>query len=344
MKGNKMQSKHVIIPVFVPHRGCPHDCVFCNQKKISGQMDEVRPEKVPGIIDTHLKTIKPGSFVEIAFYGGSFTAIDIELQKSFLEKAYPYIADGRVNEVRLSTRPDCINSEILAMLGQYGVKTIELGVQSLDDEVLKASFRGHTAEDVYKASSLIKESGFRLGIQTMTGLPSDNREKCLATARKVISISPEIVRIYPALVIKGTALEKLYLNGKYKPQSLEEAVDLCAELLELYEANGINVIRVGLQATENINENPDSEVAAGPVHPAFRQLVEARLMLRRMEDEIERKGLAGAGKLTVITGISNMSNVIGQKKENINYLKKKYGIVSIVVKGDEYLGKKIIIA
>ena len=335
-----MPVKHVIIPVFVPHRGCPYSCIFCNQKKISGQTDDITPEDVPRIIETHLDTVRPGSFVEVAFYGGSFTAIGKDLQKSFLEKASPYRTAGRVSEIRLSTRPDSIDGEILDMLRQYGVKTIELGVQSLNDEVLRASFRGHDAAAVYKAVSLIKEGGFRLGIQTMTGLPSDNREGCLDTARQVIAMSPQLVRIYPVLVIKGTGLEKMLLSGEYVPQSLDEAVELCAELLELYEARGINVIRIGLQATENIREGPGSEVAAGPVHPAFRQLVESKRMLRRIEAEIRRKGLAGAKSLTVTTGLSNVSNVIGQKRKNIKYLEKKYGILSKKSKGlNRFAGK-----
>lgn len=337
-----MSGKHVIIPIFVPHKGCPHDCIFCSQKKISGQLEEMTAEKIPKIIEEHLNTIQSNSFVEIAFFGGSFTAIDKAVQKSFLEKAAPYLADGRVSEIRLSTRPDNIDEEILELLQQYGVKTIELGVQSLDEEVLKASYRGHDAESVYKATAMIKEKGFKLGIQTMTGLPEDTREKCLNTAKQVISISPDIVRIYPVLVIKGTELERQFLSGSYIPQQLDEAVELCAELLELYEANNINVIRIGLQATENISEGADSEVSAGPFHPAFRQLVESKLMLKRIEGLIESQKLADTKTLIISTGKSNISNVIGQRHSNIEYLKKKYSIPSIKVKDNENLHREII--
>ncbi len=337
-----MTGRHVIIPIFVPHKGCPHDCIFCSQKKISGQMDDMVPERVPQIIETHLSTIRPGSFVEIAFYGGSFTAIDKDLQKSFLEKASAYLKDGRASEIRLSTRPDHIDYEILELLEQYGVRTIELGVQSLDDVVLKASYRGHAAADVYSAAGMIREKGFRLGIQTMTGLPEDTREKCLHTARQVISMAPDFVRIYPVLVIRGTGLERQYLDGQYRPQKLDEAVELCAELLELYEAGGINVIRIGLQASENISEGAGSEVAAGPVHPAFRQLVESRLMLRKMEEMILSQKLTGIRCLTITTGASNLSNVIGQKRSNIEYLKKQYSIRDIKVKSDKSLQRQIV--
>ena len=337
-----MPRKHVIIPIFVPHKGCPHDCIFCNQNKISGQLDEMTAKKVSQIIETHLITIHTDSFVEIAFYGGSFTAIDKDVQRSFLEKASPYLSDGRVTEIRLSTRPDNIDEEILQVLQQYGVKTIELGVQSLDEEVLKASCRGHDAASVYTASALIKEKGFKLGIQAMTGLPKDTREKSLHTAKQVISLSPDIVRIYPVLVIKGTELENKFVSGAYEPQQLDEAVELCAELLELYETNGIKVIRIGLQATENINKSAESEVAAGPIHPAFRQLVESKLMLKRMEAMIEDQGLTGAQRLTIKTGKANISNIVGQKRANIVHLKNRYNISLIKVESDAALLREVI--
>jgi len=339
-----LKNKQVIIPVFVPHKGCPHDCIFCNQKKISGQIKELSPSDIPGIIEGHLKTIKEGAFVEIAFYGGSFTAIDKTLQEEYLKMAAPYIESGSVSEIRLSTRPDYIDEEILGMLKRYGVKTIELGVQSLDDEVLTASFRGHDSKCVYDAASLIKRKGFRLGIQTMTGLPEDTREKCIETAKKVISMKPDFVRIYPALVIKGTQLEKEFIKGRYIPQKLEEAVDLCAHLLDLYNENGIKVIRIGLQITENINEGPESEVVAGPVHSAFRQLVESRLARRKIDALLEKMDISYARHLVIRTDKSNLSDVIGQKRENIKYLKDKYGFYTVKAEADESLlpGAKVI--
>lgn len=335
-----------IIPIFVPHKGCPNDCVFCNQKKISGQQEEMTGDKMTDIIQTHLKSIKrhPDRHVEIAFYGGSFTAIDRSVAEGYLKTASKYIEDGSVDEIRISTRPDCIDKDILNMLSGYGVKTIELGVQSLDDEVLAASCRGHNARCVYESAALIKSMGFRLGIQTMTGLPGDTREKCLDTVRKVIAIGPEIVRIYPVLVIKGTELERQYERGAYIPQKLEEAVELCAELLYMYEENGIKVIRIGLQATENIREGSGSDVAAGPVHPAFRQFVESRLSLARIEKIIGSQGLAGMKQLTILTGISNISNVIGQKRTNIEYLKKHYRFENIKVLPSHRLDSEIEVA
>lgn len=334
------KSRHVIIPIFVPHKGCPHDCIFCNQKKISGQLEDLKPEDISKIIDEYLRTIKTGVFTEIAFYGGSFTAIDMSLQESYLKEAAKYVEDGSVSEIRLSTRPDCINEEILELLQKYHVRTIELGVQSLDDEVLAASNRGHSSQCVYESSSLIKKKGFRLGIQTMTGLPGDTREKCLNTAKKVVAIGPEIVRIYPVLVIKGTELEREYLRGKYKPQSIDEAVDLCADLLSIYEEHNIKVIRIGLQATKNINEDSDSDVAAGPVHPAIRQLVEAKLALKKIEAELEKNCSKEISEVTVCTGSCNISNVIGQKRSNIKYIESKYNL-RLNIKQDDSIGREI---
>ncbi len=339
-----MIARHKIIPIFVPHKGCPNDCIFCNQKKISGQIEEMTTKKIPQIIETHLATMEPDDEVEIAFYGGSFTAIDPSIQESFLAEAFHYTNNGRISQIRVSTRPDSISEENLSMLWKYGVRTIELGVQSLDDEVLRKSCRGHDASCVVQASALIKRMGFILGIQTMTGLPGDTNKSCLETAEKVIRISPDIVRIYPVLVIKGTELERQYHNGSYKPQSLEEAVDLCAQLLEMYESNHIKVIRIGLQATDQIRKGSGSDVVVGPVHPAFRQLVESKLMLLRIEAAIKKQGLSGAARLTIHTGSSNISNVVGQNRSNIHYLLSQYDIGNIRVSASEELSRELILS
>ncbi|MCX7749783.1 MAG: radical SAM protein [Clostridia bacterium] len=325
-----MKKKHVIIPVFIPHKGCPYDCIYCNQKSISGQMEEMNVDQMEKIVDEHLATItgEKGN-TEIAFYGGSFTGIEKDEQIRFLKIAYQYIVKGLVNEIRLSTRPDYINEEVLTYLKAYGVKTIELGVQSLNEEVLKESCRGHSPEDVFRASEMIRQFGFTLGIQTMIGLPGDTMEKDLQTAYRVAGLNPAFVRIYPTLVIRGTYLERMYVEGKYAPLALDETIEILSKLLNVYEQKGIHVIRIGLQPTQSIREN--GEVIAGPFHPALRQLVQSRIFLRKIEDLIEEKKIDLKEKILILSPKGKVSEVIGQKRQNIDYLKDKYGFKHIRV-------------
>lgn len=330
--GRFTKLKHIVIPIFIPHKGCPYDCIFCNQKKISGQREDVTESFMRATIESHLNTISEESLVEIAFFGGSFTGIDREEQLKFLKIANDYIDNGPVRSIRLSTRPDYINDDILSYLKYYRVSIIELGVQSLDNEVLVKSNRGHSVDDVLSSSKMIKDNGFVLGIQTMIGLPGDDFEKAINTAKKVVELSPDIVRIYPTLVIKGTYLEKLYNMGQYTPISVENAVELCASLLDIYEINNINVIRVGLQPTDSICDGGD--VIAGPFHPAIRQLVEAKRALRYVEGIIVKNNLANRESLVILADKKDVSVIIGQKKSNIVYLKEKYGYDKIKVCAD----------
>lgn len=280
------------------------------------------------IIEEHLSTIDTDTeHVQIAFFGGSFTGIPAEEQEAFLLCANEYISSGKVGSIRISTRPDYIDDVILTRLKKYNTTVIELGAQSMDEAVLKTSCRGHSREDVYKASALIKQYGFELGIQTMLGLPGDDEEKALKTAREVVTIGPAVVRIYPALVIKGTYMEKMYRGGVYRPFELEKAVSICANLMDIYEANGINVIRVGLQPTETINN--DMEVVAGPFHPAFRQLVESRRMLLKIVKQLEQYDNLKGKSVVISTAQNNISNVVGQKACNFKFITEKYGIREI---------------
>jgi len=336
-----MNIKHFVIPVFVPHKGCPFDCIYCNQKKISGQVNEITEDSMRSTIETHLASIKDNSFVEIGFYGGSFTGIEKDQQLKLLKIANEYINKGKVHSIRLSTRPDYINTEILDYLKEYHVETIELGVQSLSDEVLKKSCRGHSVNDVITSSHLIKNSGFKLGIQTMIGLPGDSKSKDIYTAKKVVELKPDIVRIYPTLVIKGTMLETMYYNKEYIPLTLDDAVDICADLIQIYEENGITVIRVGLQTTENINEH--SDVVAGPFHPALRQLAESRIFLKKVIDSIVKNKLEKEKGIVIKTGSRYISSVIGQKRTNICYLKEKFAFDEVKVREAENLGKEILV-
>ncbi len=321
--------KNRIIPIFIPHKGCPFDCVFCNQRKISGQIEELNKEEIESLINSYLETLKSEDYLEVAFFGGSFTGIPIELQREYLGIAKRYLDEGCIKSIRLSTRPDYINATILEQLREFSVRTIELGVQSLDSEVLSKSNRGHTVEQVYKACEMIKKAGFDLGIQTMTGLPGDTYQKSIDTANKVIELNPRIVRIYPALVIKDTYMEKMYANKLYTPFSLEETVELCAELMDMYEGVGIKVIRVGLQSTDNINDKMD--VVAGPFHPAIRQLVESRRLLHQLENKLGSLHLKENQDLIIIADRKSISDVIGQNKSNVMLLKEKYGIGRIKV-------------
>ncbi len=318
----------MVIPVFVPHKGCPFDCIYCNQKTISGQAGEAGEADIRKTIEEYLQTSRD-AFVEIGFYGGSFTGIPKEEQQWYLEIGASYIKSGKVKQMRLSTRPDYINYDILDFLSGYGVKTIELGAQSLDNQVLNFSNRGHDMETVVKASRMIREKGFSLGIQTMIGLPGDTVGKALNTARAVIAMAPDIVRIYPTLVIRDTFLQKMYESGKYMPLSLEEAVDISARLLELYEGNNINVIRIGLQPTENISETGD--VVAGPFHPAFRQLVQSRLMRNRLEEYFRENELFNIKEINIECSPQNISNIIGQKRENLRKIMNEFNIGNIRV-------------
>jgi histone acetyltransferase (RNA polymerase elongator complex component) len=328
----------MVIPIFIPHKGCPFDCIYCNQKTISGQVQEIKISEIYDIITSYVESAPKGTHIEVGFYGGSFTGIEKEQQIAYLKAAYAFVASGDIEGIRLSTRPDYINIHVLEYLKQYGVKTIELGVQSLDNEVLRISNRGHNREIVFDSSYLIRDAGFELGIQTMIGLPGDSKEKDLSTALSVLQLSPKIVRIYPTLVIKDTYLENLFLKGEYIPVSLENAVDICSDLLDIYESSGINVIRIGLQPTESINEGRD--VIAGPFHPAFRQLVESKSYLNKIEMLILQNNIQKKDKFEIYTKEKYLSNVVGQKRQNITYLKNKYGFKDISVKVNENLKDK----
>ena len=333
-------KKEYIIPIFVPHLGCPHQCTFCNQKEISGQTKQVTANDVKETIEYYLKNFKDDSkYVEVAFYGGSFTAIDEGKQNELLEAANEFIKQGRVNSIRLSTRPDYIDKSILKRLKKYNVKTIELGVQSANDYILAKCQRGHTFEDVKKASKLIRLYGFTLGHQMMIGLPESTRQDEIKTAKDLIKLKPKMVRIYPVLVLKGTKLEKEYNDGTYEPLSVVQAVETCKQLVRMFNDKKIDIIRVGLQNTEEICEpgSNQSEVVAGPFHPAFRQLVESGMWYDEIVQKIKKFNIK-VMQVTIKANPENINNIIGHKKENVLKLKEFYD-VDVVVKPDENIKK-----
>ncbi len=325
-----MNKKMKIIPIFVPHIGCPNDCVFCNQRRITGKNHVIaNKEYVRTTVEEYIKTIDPDTYTEIAFFGGSFTAIDMSIQEELLSAAKHYKDLKIVDSIRCSTRPDAINDEILSMHKKYGTDIIELGIQSLDDEVLKLSNRGHSKNHSMEASRLIKEYGFILGHQVMPGLPGSNKEKDIKTCIESISMKPDIARIYPTLTIKDTALFDMYENGTYKPLTLSEAVEISAYIYSLYTVNKINVIRIGLQNTDSINEQED--VKAGPFHPAFRQLVEERIYYANLFSKLNKMNLEGQN-ITIYAPVKLISNIAGQKRANINKLKNELSIKQISFK------------
>ena len=329
-------KKQYIIPIFVPHLGCPNDCTFCNQRKISGQMKSITEEDVRNTIEYYLELFKDKkAYKEVAFFGGSFTGIDIKIQNELLEAANEYIKAGKVGSIRISTRPDYIDKKILRRLKKYHVKTIELGVQSSNDEVLEASKRNHTFEDVRKASKLIRRKGFILGHQMMVGMPESTYKDEIKTAEDLIRLKPKMVRIYPVLVIKGTELARMYSKGEYEALTVEQAVERCKEIYYLFTRNNIEVIRIGLQPSgEIIDPSKDgSSVLAGPFHPAFRQLVESSMWYESIEEKIKEFN-SKTKKIELRVNPEDVNNVIGNKKENIIKLKDKYEIDTII-KADE---------
>lgn len=319
-----MSKKEYIIPIFIPFLGCPHDCAFCNQVKITNYKDNINKENTIRQINQYLSYFpKNENLKEIAFFGGSFTGLDEKVMISYLEIALNYKKKGIIDRIRLSTRPDYINNSILDILKKYEVDVIELGIQSLDNEILNANERGHSKEDSIRASKLIKDYGFKLGHQIMPGLYKDSFDKAIKTGLESIKMNPDMVRIYPTLVIKDTKLEKLYKEGLYKPLSLDEAIEISSRLYMIYSYKKIPVIRIGLQPTENINEKKD--VVAGPFHPSIRQLVETNIHKIYLEELINKYGLKN--KIKIHISNREISIIAGNKKANKNYFYKKYGLI-----------------
>jgi len=337
-------KKEYIIPIFVPHLGCKNECTFCNQRSISGQIKEVTEEDVVNTIETFLKNFPEGKkFVEVAFFGGSFTGIDTDKQEKLLNAVQPYIKSKKVNSIRCSTRPDYINKDILKMLKKHHVKTIELGVQSSNNYVLQAARRGHTFDDVIKASKLIRRYRFKLGHQMMVGLPESDRKDEMETAKDLARLKPKMVRIYPVLVIKNTELEKEYKNGNYEPLELNQAVDICGELCEFFDKKRIDVIRVGLQSTDTISDprkNVSSEVVAGPYHEAFRQLVDTEMFYDMIKRELRHIGMK-VEKVELMVNPDDVNMAVGYKRANIVRLEKNYGVKVIVKQSKKIKKNKI---
>lgn len=333
--------KPFIIPIFIPNYGCPNQCIFCDQSTTTGQRSSPPTSEIPNIIDKHINSYLPLSKshknIQIAFYGGTFTGLPLSTQKSYLEVITPYLKNKIIHSVRLSTRPDYIDQEKIDLLKAFSVKTIELGVQSMDDEVLRLSQRGYTSIKVKESSTLIKKNDLELGIQLMPGLPGDTEARIMETSHSVCKIAPDFLRVYPAIVIKNTLLEKLYLSGDYKPLSLKRAISICKSMLVLFQSANIPVIRVGLQPTKTLLKH--GTIIAGPFHPAFRQLVISNLFYERLYDFLQKSENLKSPSLTFSVHPSELSNYIGNKKENIKKFKKALPGLSIRFQPDKHISQ-----
>lgn len=308
--------RHINVALFVPHNGCPNQCSFCNQRAISGHRNQVEPSDVDKAVQIALENPESKGG-EIAFFGGSFTAIERETMVSLLSAAYRYVENGSFKGIRISTRPDAVDEEICEILKTYGVTAVELGAQSLDDRVLMLNKRGHTADDIIKATKLLQKNGFETGLQMMTGLYGSTDEDSIETARKIIGLNPDTVRIYPTVVLENTELCELYRKGEYHPQGVEEAAELCAELLQMFEEAGIKVIRTGLHSGGDV----EGEFVAGAYHPAFKEICESKIYLRKVT-ELIRENKIPEGKIEIRVSPKAVSQMTGQKKANIEALKK----------------------
>ncbi|MGV8946096.1 MAG: elongator complex protein 3 [Lutibacter sp.] len=317
-------KKHCNIPIFIPQLACPYQCVFCNQEKISATFFVPKPNEIATIIDAHLETIPNNKEINIAFFGGSFTGIPKNQMISYLEAAYKYVKEGKVQGIRLSTKPDYITDDILDILEKYGVTSIELGAQSTNNKVLLKSGRGHKFDAIEKAAGLIRKRNFELGLQMMLGLPYDTLELSIQTAKDIVRLGADTTRIYPTVVVKGTVLEKMYERGDYKVLSLEEAILWSKEVLKIFNATTIKVLRVGLHPSEELELG--KSLVAGPIHPSFKEMVLTDLWGDILYEKLEKKGQS-------IVGVSNkqLNYAIGYKGKNRNDLKTKGYDINFVV-------------
>ena len=327
---NIKKDNKYIIPIFIPHKGCKNDCVFCNQRKISGEMRDVAEQDIRCEIEKYLEMYKDNTRKkQIAFFGGSFTGLDMDLQVKFLNVANEYIDNGFVEDIRISTRPDYISELTLKILKQKNVKVIELGVQSMADDVLLAAKRGHTAADVVKASNLIKKYGFTLGHQVMVGLPKSTMETEIYTMNECIKLKPEIVRIYPVYVLKQSKLWDMYEKKEYVPLDLEEAVVRASEMYSLCVKNNINVIRIGLQTTEEINSK-NIEIA-GPVCDNYKERVLSYIAYKNIKEKIDK--IKKSKNIKIITSPKEVNYIVGNNKSNLDKLNSEYsGKIEVSVK------------
>ncbi|MDA3944854.1 MAG: radical SAM protein [Bacteroidetes bacterium] len=323
-------SQHYNIPVFLPELACPHRCVFCNQTSISGMQHIPSTDDLRTIVESHLSSFKPGEkSVELAFFGGNFTGLPEKMQLEYLQEAQPWLTSGKIQGIRLSTRPDYISHTQVRKLKAMGVTHIELGAQSTDDEVLQKSGRGHNREAIVKASAIIREAGMVLGLQMMIGLPGDSLEKALTTATDIISWGAEETRIYPCLVVRDTVLETLYKKQTYQPLSLSEAIEQAAIIYTKFETSGLKVLRIGLHASDDLN---GSALIAGPYHANFAEMVFSKIWLQQFEDY---KHWPETPNILIQCAPSQLNHAVGYKALNKKWLLQRY--IKVRFKADSSL-------
>ena len=330
--------KPFIIPIFIPNVACPHRCVFCEQQRITSETEGIpNPEKIRSIIELAIKSRKfpKTRRAEVAFYGGTFTGLSLAKMASLLAPIAPYIDKGFISHIRISTRPDFVDSRKLDFIKQFSVKIVELGAQSMNDTVLQASRRGHTSEDTVRAVTELRNHQFLVGIQLMPGLPGDSQKIFRETVEKVIELKPDYVRLYPTVAIKGTALARYYEKGKYHPLGLEEAVVICADAVDRFESSGIQVIRIGLMSSPSLIEG--GQVVAGPWHPNFGELVRCKIYHRKISKSLP---MGTDGKtLEIRVNIREVPLFRGFKNSEIRRIERLTGARNIKVKGDERIPK-----
>jgi histone acetyltransferase (RNA polymerase elongator complex component) len=308
-----------ILPVFVPHLGCPHHCVFCDQNRITGRGKPADAAAVRQTVEEALRKNPGVRGYQLAFYGGSFTAIPEKAQQELLDAAVPYLRCGVLSSLRLSTRPDAIDAPTLERLRRAGVTVIELGAQSLDDRVLRAAGRGHTAEQVRTASRAVQKAGFSLVLQMMTGLPEQSADSAYSTALEMASLRPNGVRIYPTVIVRGTELYDRWKAGIYPEHTVEEAVRQCARIVPIFEQAGIPILRLGLNPTEDLS---GGEAVAGAYHPALGEMVRSRMLLEQMEKELA--GVPAGGTIHLYVNTKTVSKAVGQHRQNLRVLQQRF--------------------
>jgi len=332
--------KRFIIPIFIPHAGCPHRCLFCDQQAVTSAGDgKITRQRIVETVKGYTET-RPDwdRDIELAYFGGSFTSLSMKRQLDLLKIGGELIDEGLIDALRISTRPDAISEKILGFLSEYGVRTIELGIQSMSDGVLHASQRGHTADDTRRAASLIKEHGFDLIAQIMPGLPGDDESTIFATADEVIHLNPDGVRIYPAVVLQDTEMERLYREGTYTPLTLEDTVRITGILVHKFQEHDIPVIRIGLSHSREL----EKRVVAGPYHESLGALVMEGMMAERIETVV--------GTLTHIPDPlvirvhpRLVGAAVGGNKRTIRRLEKTHNLKKVKITGDQFLTEEEIV-